>query len=111
MISTLIRYCIYEVGINVLFENITSNFTTAIKHENYLDEYWVVFDTEDDTILCYGLCKRQDGNLITLYDGYDEHTIHTNLYNITKMCSTYFQLIKLYDETPKEYISRLNAYK
>lgn len=108
MISIIIKHFIYEVGISVMFDNIAQNFNTV--SGEYLRKYWCVFDEEND-IIAYGYCIKEDGNLITLVDNDCEYLIYTKLFSVVPITAKeYMDLVEEYEEADaqmKDYLTNM----
>ena len=109
MIGVIIKHFIYEAGISAMFDNIAQNFNTVA--EEYLRKYWCVFDEEND-IIAYGYCIKEEGNLITLVDIDCEYLIHTKLFSVVPITAKeYMDLVEEDeedDEQMKDYLTNIS---
>ena len=95
MISIALRHYLYDLGINILFDAIGSNFTTT--SVSYVGSYWMAID-DDDYVVAYGKCTEQKGSLIVLDDGESEYIVHVDLFRMQVITRGDVTLIQLADD-------------
>lgn len=81
MIGIVLKHYIYDAGISAMLDTLISNFQVYVPNI-YLDGYWTALDPDDGTIVAWGKCIQEEGDLIVLDDGDGEYVVHIDLYNI-----------------------------
>lgn len=95
LLTTTLRHYLYDLGINILFDAIGSNFATT--PVSYVGGYWVAVD-DDQYVVAYGKCTEQKGSLIVLDSGESEYVVHTELYHLQAITRGDVTLIQLADD-------------
>lgn len=79
MIATALKHYLYDIAIGQFFDAIGNNFAATTM--SYVGGYWLAVNA-DNTIIAYGKCIEQNGNLIVLEDGEIEYVVHSDLFEI-----------------------------
>ena len=111
MIGTLIRHLVLDTGLSCMFDGLISNFHISQKPTHYLGDWWTVQDKDDDTIVCWGRCIQEEGNLIVIDDGDGEYIIHTDLYQVSIASEEECDLLSddsIDEDTIIEYLNKIN---
>lgn len=106
MLSLLIKHYIYDIGLNMLFDNIIDNFNVYVPSA-YLGRWWTALDKEDGELICWGKCIEHEKNMVVLDDGEAEYIVHLDVYNVTMASERQCELLNNEFEISDEELMRL----
>ena len=70
MFATIIKYYLYDIGLNIFFDQVSCNFHKATS--TYLGNYWTALDKDDGTIVVWGLCIEETADYVVLESEFSE---------------------------------------
>ena len=108
MIGTLIRHWVLDTGINVMFDNLISNFQVIHTPTHYLDGYWTALDPDDGTIVAWGRCIEESAGSIVLDSECGEFMVPLDAYVVVASTEEQISLLDGDDMTDEEMLQALN---